>query len=566
MKDFMKVLFEAALNKDAQILKGNQVPGSDFLQIDGKNVVFLSVSDNKSRAYVIKGKGSTATEAVTEALEKYLANRPFKFKPKHLKLDILNKVTPINKERPFSLKDSKIIYNKGVNGLAFDQNFETALSPQEVEAYDVVEKNKLVPDHLRAAFNNQLPQSDTDLFNQSELENVYKFTAESYYTNGSDVEELYRGHRVINTLSKEDLLQAIELTKDNYFQKVVNDKGKFIYTYNPATDVKENKYNILRHAGTAYSMLETYELMPDESLMDNVESALEFLADKVSPVEVNGKSAQVLVERDVNKLGGNALAIVAFAKYTELKKDEKYLPIMQGLAVWIKETQKDNGDFSIHKQIFSTKEITDFRSNFYTGEAILGLVRLYELDRNEEWLDVAEKATEYLVTVPNKGATLETVHHDHWLLYGINAIYKYRPRDIFLDHAKLMAESIVSSQFLGEDYEEEWQGGLPPQEGKTPKSVPVACKTEGITNVYQLAKLTGDDELSEKIKETVKQTVKFELQMQLTPEKVMYFEKKKLCLGAFHNKFRAIELRNDFTQHNISSCIALVKILDSQKN
>jgi hypothetical protein len=69
-------------------------------------------------------------------------------------------------------------------------------------------------------------------------------------------------------LSPHELLEAIILTKDNYFKHVINKKGKFLYSYLPHKNKYENKYNILRHAGTVYSMLEIHEVMNDDILLD----------------------------------------------------------------------------------------------------------------------------------------------------------------------------------------------------------------------------------------------------------------------------------------------------------
>ncbi|WP_027965260.1 hypothetical protein [Halalkalibacillus halophilus] len=560
MKNAMELVFQAIQKKNSSVL--------DELQVSSKadtSYVFLSVSDFETRAKVTKGKGTNVSEAIKTAVENYLNHKPSDHEAKDIKLDVITEFAGVNeKNSSFDFSKGKVIYNSGVNGLMFGEDFELVFSPQEVECYGVVENRRIKRSRLNEALSNQLDSEITNVEKGLEIDNLYKFTTDSYYYDGEHYKELYRGNHAPESLSKKEILESLKLTKNNYFRKVVNKKGKFNYNYLPAIDEKESRYNILRHAGTMYSMLETYEITPGEKLLEKIKLAADFLANSVESTEINGVQAKVLVERDVNKLGGNALAIVALAKYTTITKDEVYIPLMQELATWIKAVQNESGDFSIHKQIFSTKEVTDFRSDFYNGEAILGLIRLYELDQNKDWLEVAEKATDFMVLDKNKDATPDTIHHDHWLLYGIKNIDPHINDSKYYAHAVMMARSIMDSQYRSEEHPTEWIGGFPPQVGTLPKSVPVSCKTEGLCNVYHLAKKYKDDQLASDLLDTITHSVKFALQMQLKPEKVMYFPNKRLTLGAFHNKFKSIELRNDFTQHNISSCIGLYKILKNK--
>ncbi|WP_147803695.1 hypothetical protein [Alkalicoccus halolimnae] len=554
MKQAAEILFNDLLEKSEE-LRDLGLKNEDFDTLEGRYVAFIAAADNSgNRAYVTYGTSESVQGAVEKAYHDYLTNRPFKFKPKHIKLDIITKVTS---ENNLTGGVEKHIYkhNRGVNGIAFGPGIKAVFSPQEVECYKLIDEQKLSIEAAERALSQQLSAGQD--WKQADV--LFKFKTASVYVNSEETVELVRGHRVFDSLTKHSLLEAINLAKHNYFKKVVNEKGKMTYIYDPARNEKPAKYNILRHAGTIYSMLETYEIEADEEIIRKAELALNYIVEETKEVNENGEDALVLVERDVNKLGGNGLLLVALAKYMKLTGSRQYIDTMQKLAVWMTATQKENGDFGIHKQIFSTKEVTDFRSDFYTGEAILALANLYELDGNTKWLDSAEQATAYLVETANAGATLETVQSDHWLLYGIRAISRFRPRESFRQHAELMAESIMKSQFSGEKYDLEWQGGYPPQEGRNPKSVPNACKTEGLANVFYL---TEDTEMKKRLADTIKRSIQFQLQMQIRPEKAMYFEKKGLSTGAFHNKFKVIELRNDFTQHNISSSIALYHIMN----
>lgn len=361
-------------------------------------------------------------------------------------------------------------------------------------------------------------------------------------------------------ITKDTLLDAISLTKNNYFKKVVKKNGKYIYSYLPEENKKKKEYNILRHAGTTYSLLETYELMPDEKLLTVAESAINYIIEKIKSFEINENEVSVVVEKDTVKLGGNALAIIMLAKYTQITKNYEYMELMQRLATWICEAQNKEGEFIIQKQKYSTKDIYKFKSEYYPGEAILSLMRLYQLDGNKEWLNAAELASYYLIKVRDKYADINTIIHDHWLLYALNELYREKPQNIYIEHVLLITKSIMKSQITGNIENLDWNGAYIIPYIRL-ESTPTACRSEGLCAAYHLLNDNGFTKESVKIMKAIESGIRFQLQNQLQPKSVNDYENKKLCLGAFKRGLNQSELRIDFTQHNISSMIAYYKIL-----
>ncbi|MDR7855942.1 hypothetical protein [Tissierella sp.] len=361
-------------------------------------------------------------------------------------------------------------------------------------------------------------------------------------------------------ITKETLIEAIVFTKNFYFKNVVNKNGKYIYSYLPDKNKKENQYNILRHAGTTYSILETYELMPDEELLKTAELAINFFIDKVKNFEINGNLVSAVIDRDIIKLGGNALGIIMLAKYTQITGNFGHLTLMQRMARWICETQDELGRFIIQKQQFSTKEVYNFTSDYYPGEAILSLVRLYEIDGNEDWLDCAELAAHYLIKIRDKSKDMDTILHDHWLLYGLNELYKSRPQELYFNHVMLITKSIMKSQVIDNKEYPYWNGAYSIPHIRL-ESTPTACRSEGLCAAYSLFHDEGNDIEANKIKTAIEEGIRFQLQTQLRPESVVNYKNKNLCIGAFQRGLKQYDLRIDFTQHNISSMIAYYKIL-----
>ena len=66
--------------------------------------------------------------------------------------------------------------------------------------------------------------------------------------------------------TKEDLLSSLELA-GNYLVRETREDGSFVYLYNASCDCEDEDYNILRHAGTIYAMLQLYQVTENKDLL-----------------------------------------------------------------------------------------------------------------------------------------------------------------------------------------------------------------------------------------------------------------------------------------------------------
>jgi hypothetical protein len=348
-------------------------------------------------------------------------------------------------------------------------------------------------------------------------------------------------------------LEAAEMGGE-YLIKHTGDNGRFNYEYDPIVSTLSTDYNILRHAGTTYSMLELFEVTSDKALLDASERALDFLAEQAVPCPFI-EGALCIEENDDIKLGGNGLAILAFAKYQDATGSDKYLPLAQDLALFVSETQDEAGQFTAHK--IDEGEITEFISGYYPGEAIFGLARLYEIDNDPRWMGTAHSGAQWLIEVRDKGLPIEKLNHDHWLLYGLYELYKDRPEDIYLDHARKITDAIVSSQHRDlTGAQELWNGGY----YDPPRSTPTATRTEGLIAAYKLFLEAGDEEYARKALETAELGAEFQIRTQMTPAKTSFLKISTDAIGGFHESLTDYTIRIDYVQHNISALLGLDKI------
>ena len=360
----------------------------------------------------------------------------------------------------------------------------------------------------------------------------------------------------IISFTPDQLLESATLA-GNYLKNAVKDSGQFIYEYDPVNDIESASYNILRHSGTIYSMLQLYNITYDSILLEKAEKAINYIL--LQYLKPFNNQSMVIVENDKIKLGGNALAIIALAEHSKVTNKSDNLKTMQDLAKFITISQKENGEF-ICERTYSNGEIIDFVSLYYPGEAILSLCRLYSLDGNETWLDVAEKGAQYLINL-RKDIPTDALVHDHWLVIALNELYRYRDNQTYIEHSMDIATSIMNLQRDGKnripEYPE-WLGSY----YTPPGSTPTAIRSEALIAAYYLSKDYVNSSNTSRLLNAINLGIYFQLQTQFNDDNVKNLQNPEKAIGGFHHSLDYYTIRIDYVQHNISSIIGLYNILN----
>lgn len=220
-------------------------------------IVFLSLSDEKHAAHVVLGAGHGILPALTEAISRVQALPYGVLPPRWLKLDVVNNVIG----RGLITKGCVPPFDPSLVGIAFDQQSGLALLPEELIGRGLVKKgSKLRMDRIRR-YLAQRPKglAAFERVTTSSSAMLYQFVTSSAFCDQQEVMPLYRGHRSFDEFSRDELLRTAS-AGGRYLVGAVDSKGRFRYSYWPSTGKTSSSYNILRHAGTVYAMLELYEV------------------------------------------------------------------------------------------------------------------------------------------------------------------------------------------------------------------------------------------------------------------------------------------------------------------
>ncbi len=307
-----------------------------------------------------------------------------------------------------------------------------------------------------------------------------------------------------------------------FLSSITGHDGRFKYRYNPERNVVHEGYNVLRHAGTIWSMLDVFSQTKDEQLLDAGKNAVTYLLNNYLQFFRTYNNACICEDNKV-KLGGNALGIIALASLYKITNDEFLISVSKRLAHFMIAVREPDGDL-IHKRYFRSGKISAFRSMYYTGEALLALLILHNITGDEKLLAVVVEI-EQMLAPKNYGVE----EHSHWMLYALAELSKIDNSEMYYTHAAAIAENIL-------DYPDYLSWG---------RSTPIACRSEGLIAFVNMVRPDGVDDtiLVEKCMEQIRHNLSCQ-KSYLLPD------------GAFIRggaDRRRHEVRIDYVQHNISS-------------
>ena len=168
-------------------------------------------------------------------------------------------------------------------GLAMDWANGWVFLPDEVRAHGLVDlKNRLQWDRLAkyASVRNLLGWPTTvaedDSTQLSELE-VLHTNAIFCDFSSKQVVPLYHGHQLYEKLTHSLLMESAKRAGD-YLARSVHSDGKMVYVYKPTSDSEpKDTYGLTRHAVTLYGMAVLYSEYPNDTLLQSMTRAMDFL-------------------------------------------------------------------------------------------------------------------------------------------------------------------------------------------------------------------------------------------------------------------------------------------------
>lgn len=508
--------------------------------------VFISVTDTDKKAYVTNSKGSTLNDAIEIARSKMEKKvKEYKINPEWVKIDVVNEKNVITHAELKEELDVKENYYR--KGISLDENFDIALLESEINANEIInyESKVITYEKLNKYLNSEFKYGKkvNNLPNE-----IITFSTIGYIYDSKEISKLNTeeniGRRNISRMDELELLEIMEGASEYLIDNVKED-GKFIYRYNPIYNTESNSYNILRHEGTTWSMIEVYGLTKNINLKENIELAIKFVVNNC--VKYKDDNTAYIKEYNTNeiKLGANGIGILMFIDYMETFKTDEYKELVLKLGNGISEMQNENGSYYHVYEYPEFSKYEAYRTVYYDGEATFALAKLYKYTKDEKYLRMAEKALDYFYKNNYEK------YRDHWIEYSVNEVTKYTPKkeyfELGLKNVRDNLAKIVKKE--------------------TPNPTNLELLTMGL-EIYDRAKENGvtlegleiDDLVS-----AIYDRADVQLNGLFYPEYAMYFKNPKRIVNSFFIRDEKFRIRIDDVQHNINgyyNMYTLYKLLE----
>ncbi|MEE9190080.1 MAG: hypothetical protein V3U16_04855 [Candidatus Neomarinimicrobiota bacterium] len=355
----------------------------------------------------------------------------------------------------------------------------------------------------------------------------------------------------------------------NYLIRLCDNEGRFTYRINTSPDVKvSRRYNMLRHAGTLYALAAFALEYNNVRARETVLSGSRFLKQQLDDLSSDGQLLAVLSNPAINggkdrlqaKLGGTGLGLVALCYAEKLHPRTTSIDTLRKMGNFIVTMQKEDGSFFSKYFPNGTGRDDSWTSLYYPGEAILGLLLLYELDQDPLWLEAAQNGLLFLADLRSKKTKVEA---DHWALIATDKLFRINPtladhiRKKINRHAFQICFQIMNTKPV---YEQDHPyHGCFSRDGRT---TPTATRLEGLLAVFPyLSK--NETSLSVDIKNSMGNSIDFLMRSQLQsglytggiPRAISSLKEDHHSYSKSFNR-RSTEIRIDYVQHALSALMA----------
>lgn len=530
----------------------------DILEIlknkTGNGAVFISISDLKNRALVVKSKEKDYVTSFLSACDKmckHIARKSIEMK--WIKVDWVTEVEVL----PYELFKKRWLntkYNYFRKGVAFEPSYKLAFLEQEINANaflfrdDKEDKTVIRWDNIhRYIYENT---GFKLAINENYIKAVEVFETESVFYDGEkyiplESKGFFNGQRRFD-YQKETLYDAID-NGAQYLANQIQPDGQFKYGVFPCFDKSIRHYNILRHASSTYALIEAYDLVRRTEFQKPIEQALKYLFEKayfettLDNGEVAGYIREVKEPYEI-KLGANAAALFCLSEYNNVFKKDLYSVEAERLSNGIKSFYQD-GKFVHVMDTNAEKVLQAYKIIYYEGEAIFALMKYYEWKQDSKWLDFVEIVFKQFIEDDYYK------HGDHWLSYASYYLYKQRPSKELFEFNLKNASQIMSFALERE--------------------TTYATLLELFMATYRMIALPKvemkipewfDTELFYKV---IEKRVAQGMTGYMYPEVAMYFKAPQTILNGFYIRHHHFRIRIDDVEHSLSGYCAYYKAYDA---
>jgi hypothetical protein len=392
-----------------------------------------------------------------------------------------------------------------------------------------------------------------------EVENLRRTRTESWVHENGKTRNLYRSRPVADRPITPGDARAGAIAAGSYILHSIRRDGRFQYKLFPITGRGEMEpYNIPRHAGTSWFLLELYEATGKHELLRAAEKALDWLDGKVGDC---GGGLRCIGSGDHVDLGPQALSLIAFATHARLAGPERYGDTVGALASVVMRMQRKDGDFDFALDRSEGEPVDVGRHLYAAGQAALGLAISGQVLDDDAQLQSAQAALDFMAG-PYWDFFLSDLFfiEEHWTCLAADELHR-----LFNDpaHARLCLAAARFDRQLQHGDESvfpDYVGGIGFTPFFPPYTTTTAGRCEGLIAAYRISERLGEPD--EDLLRGIGDAVRFLVHNQYKSGDTYAFRNAWAAVGGVPWNYYDPTIRIDTVQHAGSVMLHGAEILD----
>lgn len=358
---------------------------------------------------------------------------------------------------------------------------------------------------------------------------------------------LYRGRPMTGGRVTAADAHAGAIAAGDYIRRSLRKDGRFQYRYSPQSGRREMEpYNIPRHAGTSWFLLEVYGATDQESFLSAAERGLDWLEAHMADC---GDGLRCIREGDWVGLGPQALPLIAFSTHAKLTGSERYHDTIEQLSETVLRMQRDNGDFDFALDPSTGQPIDVGRHLYAGGQGALGLALSGQALADDAQLQAARSALDFMAG-PYWDFFLSDLFfiEEHWTCLAADEVHR-----LFGDpnHARLCRAAAGFDRQLqhaqGQTVFPDYVGGIGFSPFFPPYTTTAAGRTEGTIAAYRISQRQG--EADPELLDGIEETIGFLLHNQYKTSDTWAFRSQWSAIGGVPWNYYDPVIRIDTVQH-----------------
>jgi hypothetical protein len=356
-----------------------------------------------------------------------------------------------------------------------------------------------------------------------------------------------------------------------------NGDGRFDYEIDASTGMSTGGYNILRHAGTTYALLQLHRQRASIGSADDLDAALLSAGDQglqwlTTRTEDDPHDASRAFVEDGKKvkLGGSALALLAMVERLAIPNPPPGLRETAGkLARFLVAQQDENGRFASYATP-SPDHVDEGRDSiYYPGEAVLALARFDAIagDDAHPWRAAAEHGARYLVNDRHRALGLRVrVPVDAWLVLAIEELDREQGRGRLADDDELLAHAQRITRQIMREMHTANTVPLPMRGARADYGfgslISIGSRMEALGAAAALE--ARRDSAAHRVRDAATANAAYGMRFQITEDRLFLTAAQARALGGVPTSVTDPRVRIDGVQHNLSGWLLLAAVLDQR--